>query len=255
MRRDSAGALQRFAALDQQSFFRTSAGRNHHRRRHGQPHGAGAGDDQDRDRGRHGADATPFTASDRPHQTCDQGDRHDDRDEHGTDTVHQILDRRSRPLCGAHQLDDSRQRAAMAEQRAAHVNGPRRVQRAADDTIARRLANRERLAGQHRLVNAGGSPDDFPIDRQPLAGTHRDDLARVEVGDGNVALAVRGDQVRHGRLQRDEGAQRRRGLPPRTRLERAAREDQRQNRDHSLEIHVRRQPVAREDRRSHGRDR
>ena len=59
-----AGALQRFAALDQHADLRASPGRDHHRRRHGQPHRARAGDDQDGDRRRDRADDRAVAAGD-----------------------------------------------------------------------------------------------------------------------------------------------------------------------------------------------
>ena len=52
---DVAGALERFASLDEQAELGAAAGCHHHRRGHGEPHGARAGDDEDGDRRREGA--------------------------------------------------------------------------------------------------------------------------------------------------------------------------------------------------------
>ena len=61
-------------------------------------------------------------------------------------------------------------RGAEAE-RAGPVDG------AADDRVARLLAGRDRLAGDHRLVDEGRALDDLAIDRHALARPHDDDVA------------------------------------------------------------------------------
>src|SRR5690606_19107023 len=60
------------------------------------------------------------------------------------------------------------------------------VDRAADNLAADRLGNRDRLAGDHRLVDIAGAVDHLAIDRQAFAGTNLNDIARYHRANRQV---------------------------------------------------------------------
>ena len=81
---------------------------------------------------------------------------------------------------------------------------------------ARDLLNGNRLAGQHRLVDARSSLDHDAIDGHLFAGPHAQDVSDVDVGQRNVLLrSVRRDAA--SRSSAEDRAARDRGRCPRAR--------------------------------------
>ena len=59
---------------------------------------------------------------------------------------------------------------------------------AANTSIAGGLVHRHRLAGQHRFVDRGSALADRAVDGDLLAGPHPDDIADLDIFDGNLDL-------------------------------------------------------------------
>ena len=84
---------------------------------------------------------------------------------------------------------------------------PVRVDGPPDHPIAGCLVDRDRLAGDHRLVDRAGPGEDHAVDRDLLAGTDAERVAGVDRGEVDVALAAVGaDPPRRLRRQPEERA-------------------------------------------------
>jgi hypothetical protein len=90
-----------------------------------------------------------------------QHDRHEDP----ADPIGQPLDRRLGTLGSADQVHDLGQRRVAPDPRRPEQERAVAVHRGADDLIARALVDRQRLAGEHRLVDRGVALDDAAVDR------------------------------------------------------------------------------------------
>ena len=107
----------------------------------------------------------------------DEDERHEDLG----DPVGQALDRRLRALGALDEVDDPGQRGVAPDAGRAHDERAGRVERRADDLVARPDVDRDRLAGQHRLVDRRAALDDDAVDRDRLA---RPDAQQVADRDG-----------------------------------------------------------------------
>ena len=146
----------------------------------------------------------------------------DGRDEDLGDAVREAGDRRLRALRALDELDDPGQRRVAPDAGGAHDERAGRVDGRPDDLVAGTLDGRDRLAGQHRLVDRRRAVDDDTVDRDLVAGTDAQQVA----DDHGVERDVLLDRAAHdaGRLglQRSEppdGARRpdlRAGLEPAT---------------------------------------
>ena len=77
------------------------------------------------------------------------------------------------------------------------TNEPARVHRRADDPVAGGLLDRQRLAGEHRLVHRGRAVDDDAIDGNAIARAARARGRRRRPGSsGHLALAARAQDAR-----------------------------------------------------------
>src|SRR5690606_5063749 len=115
------------------------------------------------------------------------------------DAVGQLLDRRARALRIAHEPDDARQHARLAQRRRAVAERARAVDRAADHRIAHGLLDRQRLARQHALVHRARARDDLAVDRDALARTDQHDVTPADQLDRDVDLAAVTLDARRGR--------------------------------------------------------
>ena len=105
------------------------------------------------------------------------------------------------------------------DERAAGVDG------GADGAVADALVDRQRLAGQHRLVDGRGAVDQDSVDRHAVAGPHAHEVAGDDLVDRDLALAALAQHpggVRPQLQQRLDGAGR---LALGTGLEPAAEQD------------------------------
>ena len=235
---DLAGPLQGLTAFDQDSERGRTATGDHHGRRNGQPHGAGARDDQHGDRRRKAAHQWRRPGQRPPGDEGHHGQRDHDGDEHGADPVGQRLNRRAGRLRVPHQPDDARQHAGLAKRRRAVSQGTGAVDRAADDAVAGTLGHRHRLAGQHRLVHGAGALDDLAVDGNPLTGPHDDHVAFAHVADWDVELDALSTHACRTRLQARERSQRTRRASDGPGLERTARQHEGDDQNHRFVVHV-----------------
>ena len=255
---DVAGALERLAALDQHAERRALASGDHHRRGDGESHRAGARNDQHRDRAgerAHGwrRDAGEITNHEPRHERRD-GEGDDDRNEDAADSISEPLNRCARSLRVAHEPYDLREHAVGADGGGGEAKRPRAVDRAADDTVAHVLRDGQRFAGQHGFVDRTVAREDGAVHGNALAGPHQHNVACHHRLDGNVDLRGAAQHSRGLRLEVHERTQRARRLPLRACLERIAGEDECDDDDDGLVVHVGRDAASQEEAGSDGRD-
>jgi hypothetical protein len=215
-----------------------ATGGNHDRGRNREAHRARARDDQDGYGRGDRLDQRRFGRHDPPDRRGGDRSRDHHRDEDARDAIGQALDRRLRSLGIAHQANDLRQYAGSAHRRGFDLERTGRVDGSADDAIAGLLLDRQRFAGQHRLVHGAGAAADDAVHGKSLAGADEHDIASTDVGDGNLFLAGITPNAGCGWLQGRQVAQRARRLPLRPRFQRVAQQHQRDDQDDRFVVDV-----------------
>ncbi len=188
-------------------------GADHDRGRRGQAHGAGAGDDEDRDRRRQGEWQARLGADEHPARRTSM--RRDGQ--HGRARTSRS---RGRPRAGSGPSSPGHARrgaticdsAVSRPTRSARMTKePERVHRRADDPVAGRLLDRQRLAGEHRLVDRGRAVDQHAVDRNAIAWADAHEIAdhdlvereprarRRRAGRGRSRVAAEAASSRHRR--------------------------------------------------------
>ena len=112
------------------------------------------------------------------------------------------------------------------------------VDRRAGDVGADRDLDRQRLAGQHRLVDRRLALDDDAVGRDLLAGADDEQVADLELGDGNEHLLAVAQHARLLGAELQQLADRLRGAALGAGLEVAAEHDQRRHDRADLEVGV-----------------
>ena len=135
---------------------------------------------------------------------CEQHDRHEDLG----DAIGEALDRRLRPLGALDELDDPRQRRVAPDPVGSHHERAGRIDRCADDLIARPDGDGHRLAGEHRCVDRGAAFDDDTVDRDPLARPDAQEVADTDLLEGDLAFPAILDDPRDRRAERGKPADR-----------------------------------------------
>ena len=233
---DILGALQRLDVLDQNPGPRPLPGADHDRRRRRQSERARAGDDEHGD----GIDQRlgEVAGVQPPADEGCKSNHADDRDKDRRNAVGQALHRRLRPLRLADQADDPGQQGVFADTGRPAMQDALAIGRRREHLVARRLAHRHALAGQHRLIDAGRSIDHLAIDRHALARPDHEDIAGHQRVDRDLdPLAVAFD-ARRLRLQADQRFDRLRGARLGACLKQLAKQDQGDDRRPALEIDV-----------------
>ena len=203
-----------------------------------QAQGAGTGDDEDGN----GVDQRlrEVAGNKDPADEGDERQRAYHRDEHRRDAVGQLLHGRLRRLRLGDAADDPGEQGMLPDAGRAAAQHPLAVGGRREDPVAGALGERHALAREHRLVDAGGAVDHLAVDRDAVAGTDDEDVARqqqrrVDVDQAAVALDTRGLG-----LQAQQGLDRFRHAQPGARLEQLAKQHQRDHRGRGLEIDVQR---------------
>ena len=193
--------LERIAFAHEHAELRHVADGRHDGRGRGQHERAGAEHHEDGD----GADDL---AGDEPRAgRRGQGDD----DDPGGPSVGEAHDLGLAGIGRLHELDHAGERAVLAHALGAHVERPELVHRPALHLVARRLVDRQRFAGHHRLVDGGACFQDGAVHRHGFAGQHAQHVGGEVLADGHrrdereryehVGLDV---ELRH---QPDDGAQ------------------------------------------------
>ena len=191
---DAPGGLERLAAAHEDPRLGPLPRPDHDRGRRGEAHGARAGDDHDPDEGREGEREARLRADQHPGDERQRRDHEDQRHEHLAHPVGEPLDRRLGALGALDQLDDPREGGLATHVRRAHHERARGVDRGADDLVAGRLGDRDRLAGEHGLVDGRGALDHDAVDRHLVARPDPQQVARAR-----PSPARRPRQPRRGR--------------------------------------------------------
>ena len=170
-------------------------------------------------------------AEERPDPERQRGDHHDGRHEVRRDPVGEALDRRAAPLRLAHELDDPGEEGVASDALGAHHEASGPVDRAAGDPVARLLLHRDRLAGDHRLVNGAPALEDDAVDRHLLARAGAKPVADLDRFERHVRLLpVLGEAASRLRLEPEEHPDGLAGPAARLELEHLA--EQHQGDDH-----------------------
>ena len=229
VQRDDLGLaqhLQRLAPAKQHAHFRRAPGADHDRRGRGQPHRAGAGDNQHR----HRIDQRQTQSMGRPKRqpACkgQRGGRHHCGHEPQGDPVDHRLNRQFRPLRRLDHGDDLREHRIASHRRGAKGQRALLVDRAAHQRAADGLGHRDRLAGDHRLIDETLALDHLAIDRDALAGADLDDVARDDILNGHFPAAA---HPRGSGLKPHQPLDRLGRAPLGPRLQHPAQQDQRDN--------------------------
>ena len=197
---DLLQSFEGLGVLDQHALAGAAPDPDHDRHWRGQTQRTRAGDDQHADGG-HDRERQPRLRPDRqPQPEGGQGDGDHDRYEHRRDLVDQSLDRSTGPLRLGDQVDDPGQGRVGAQASGLHHQAAALDDRAADNPVTGALVDRNRLAGNHRLVHIRVTIDHGAVGRHLLARPHPAPIAQLQLGGRNVGLgAVGPDAVRGGR--------------------------------------------------------
>ncbi len=177
----------------------------------------------------------------------------DRRHEPAGDRVGEPLDRRARALRLGDHRDDLREQRIAADALGAHDEAAGAVDGGAGDLVARRLLDRHRLAGDHRLVDRAVALEHDAVDRHLLARPHPQALA----GDDRFERRCRSslpssrDEARALGREIEQGADRAAGLRAGAQLEHLAEQDQ--GGDHRRRLEIERHPARRASRNEAGK--
>ena len=229
--------FERFGIAHQNAGMRAAAGADHDRHRRREPQRAGAGDDQHGDGVEEPKSHRRRRPENRPRGKGSDRDEHDARHEPARHLVREFLDWRARALRLGHHMDDPGEHRVAADPLGAHDKAAGRVDRCARHLVARGFLDRQRLAGDHRLVNVAVSFDHHTIDRHLLAGTHAQPVARLDHVERDVRLRpVLAHQPRLLWREIEQRADRAAGLRSRAQFEHLPEENQRGDDRRGLEI-------------------
>ena len=186
----SAQGFQQVAALDQDAVFGGAADARVEGEGHGQHQGAGAGDDQEDQR-----PAQPKDKGLARHQGRNDAQQHRQQAHDGripmSETADEALGAGLALTRLLHQLQDAGNGALRIGARGADAQGIRQVDAAADDRIAGIDRMGRGLAGERRSIQRGAAADDLAVQGHALAGTHHQDIPRVDFfGRNSADLAI-----------------------------------------------------------------
>jgi hypothetical protein len=152
--------------------------------------------------------------------------------------VDDALDRRFGGLRVLDEPNDPRERRLGADRARRDEQQPVGVDRSAGDALARRLGDRQALAGDERLVDVAAAFAHLAVDRHALAGTNDHQVAHRNGSERHVDVASIAAYQRALGAQRVQGADRLGGLALGARLEPLAEQDQGDQRGRGLEVKV-----------------
>src|SRR6185503_7480141 len=150
---DLSHHFDRFRILEEHTTLRTLTGGDHDRHRRRQPKRARTRNDQNG----YSVDERVSHTWLRSPNTPDNEGNHRDRDyrrhEITRNDIREFLNRRAAALRVRHHLHDLRQQRFRAHSLGLHGESATTIHRATDHTFAGTLCNRNRFAGNHRLVD------------------------------------------------------------------------------------------------------
>ena len=223
--------FERLGILDQDSVLRPLASADHDRHRSGETQRTGTGDDQHRDGVDQPIGERRLRSPQRPDHEGYQSDQHHGGYEEACHRVGEFLDRRAAALGIRDHLDDFRQQRVLADALGGHDEAARLVDGTAGDVVALGFLDRDRLAGDHRLVNRARTLDDGPVNRDFLARPDPQPVARLDLVERNFFVrTVRVDSRRNRWSQFEQRAQGAGGLAARLEFQHLS--EQYQGRDH-----------------------
>ena len=234
------------AALDEHTLPRRPGERRHDRDRRRDDERARAGHDQQHER------------AIEPHlewlaEREDRHDRHSERQDHhrrrvpGREAIDELLQRRPLGLRGLDEVHDAGERGIGAASR--HRDGQRAVavDGAREDFVTLELFDRQRLAGDRRLVHVRAAGPDDAVERDLFSRLDDHQRARVDLLDVDVPLAAIVANEHFGRREVEQPANRLPGAIEALRFEPLRRREQRHDHRRLLEL-------ADRDRADHGDD-
>jgi hypothetical protein len=236
---DRAQRFDRFRVAEEHAARGAAAHGDHDRHRRGEPQRARARDDEHGHGAYERVEPARLGSEESPRE--ERGDRDRDHAQHepiGDDVGH-ALHRRTGALRLRHHLHDLRKHGLRADLLGPHDEAARGVEAGPDHPVARPFLDRDRLAGDHRLVDARPALDDDAIDRHLFAGAHAKPVSDVHVSELDVLFgSVATDAPRRARREAQQRADRARGLRSRAQLEELAHQRERDDDRGRLEIHL-----------------
>ena len=228
--------LKRFSILHENAGARASTGADHDRHRRGKAKRTGASDDQHRDGIDQRMSQSRLGAGEVPDNERRHGDQHDGGHEPAGNLVGQCLDRRARSLCIRNHADDLRQHRVAANAVGAHHQRSGAIDRRTRDSLPRHFFNRHRLARDHRLIDRAAALHDEPVDRHLLARPDAQQVADVDMLEGDVLLDTIFDAARGLWRKAEQRPDRCAGRGAGAELQHLTQEDQRRDHGRGLEI-------------------
>ena len=162
--------------------------------------------------------------------------RQDHRHEHAGDLVGEPLDRRFGGLRLLHEAHDLGQCGPAADGGRLHLESAIAVDRAAENPVARGLGDRNRLSGDHRLVDRRASGPHGAVHGNGVAGLDPQNRADVDQREIDLAFSPVRDQPCLFRRQLEELADGRRRSAARAGLQIAAEQNQGEDHAHGLVV-------------------
>ena len=145
------------------------------------------------------------------HEGAGRDDQHD-RDEDRADPVGQTLDGGLGALGALDEVHDLGEGRVPTHPGRAHDERPGRVDGRPDDLVTDGLGGRDRLAGQHRLVDGGRALDEEAVDRDLVAGPDAQQVAHEHLLQRHLDLVGAAHDPGGPSLQADETPDRARRL-------------------------------------------
>jgi len=188
---DLPGRLEHLGALDGDAQLRAAAGADQQCGGRGQAERARAGDDQHR----HGSGESGWHAgaAAQPEPQGARGERDDDRHEDAGDPVGQPLDRRLPALGLFDEPGHLGQLGVGTDARRPDHHPPAGVDRRADHVGTRADLDRDRFAGDQRLVDSGGALDDDAVGHDLLPRPYDEQVADPQALDRPGHLGTVGE--------------------------------------------------------------
>ena len=233
---DVVQLLQRLRRAEQDAVFRALARADHDGDRRGQSERAGTADHQHRNAD--GQRKLRRRAAQQPDDRRRQRNEHDNRDKHARDAVRQPRNRRLGRRRLFDQPDDLRQRGVRADALRANLQKALAVDRRRDHLAAGRLFHRDGFARDRRFVHTRTALFHDAVHRHAVARPQHDQIARMQLRDGDLDLPAVALDQRRLRRELHERFNRGAGLAARAHFKVFAHRDERQNRARGLKIQI-----------------
>ncbi len=234
---DAAQLLDRLGVAEQHARSRAAAHRDRDRDRRRESERARTRDDQHGDRIHERVRQARLGPDRGPHREGGPGGEHDRGHEPARHAIGEALDRGAAALRLRDERHDAREQRLAAHLLGAHHEASRAVHAARHDAVPGTLRDRDRLAREHRFVDAATALEHHAIHRQLLARSHAQLFTDADARERDVDFAAVLEQAARGcRRETEQRADRASRASPRPQLEQLAEEHERHDHGGGLEV-------------------